>query len=100
MNPIPPLKSLKSLVPRGGVEPPTHGFSEVALRANINDLAGGGWQKPGAVSHSMGSETMGTQADKRTGISASPHEKLTATTPPAAAAARQPLPVVFYSGGA
>ena len=28
---------------------PTHGFSEVASRANINDLAGGGWQKTGAA---------------------------------------------------
>ena len=52
MNPIPPLKSLKSLVPRGGVEPPTHGFSEVALRANIKDLADGGWQKVPAASRS------------------------------------------------
>ena len=52
MNPISPPKSLKSLVPRGGVEPPTHGFSGVADRANINDLAGDGWQNRGVSSHS------------------------------------------------
>jgi hypothetical protein len=34
-----PLKSLKSLVPRGGVEPPTHGFSAPCSTADIKGLA-------------------------------------------------------------
>ena len=38
------------------IEPP-HGFSEVASRANINDLAGGGWQKPPVVCHRPLAET-------------------------------------------
>jgi hypothetical protein len=32
--------------------PPSTGFSEVASRANINGLAGGGWQNRGVSSHS------------------------------------------------
>ena len=56
MNPIPPLKSLKSLVPRGGVEPPTHGFSEVADAADINGLAEAGWQKHRAAFYGGGAE--------------------------------------------
>jgi hypothetical protein len=35
-------------------EPPSSGFSEVALRANINGLAGGGWQKHPVFFYSAG----------------------------------------------
>jgi hypothetical protein len=52
MIPKTPLKSLKRLVPRSGVEPLTHRFSEVADAANINDLAEGDWQKPSVACHS------------------------------------------------
>jgi hypothetical protein len=31
----------------------SNGFSEVAATANINDLAGGGWQKPPVVFYSV-----------------------------------------------
>jgi hypothetical protein len=54
MTPKPPLKSLKRLVPRSGVEPLTHRFSEVADAANINGLADGGWQKLLVVFYSGG----------------------------------------------
>ena len=45
MIPIQPSKPLKRMVPRGGVEPPTHGFSEVAWAFYFKGLRHTFWQR-------------------------------------------------------